>query len=461
MTSKPTNSHLRAVSKTADDEVDGPDDRQGFHLDLERYRIEAITVRFWLLGIVVAALLAGLVATLLSTSLYRANARIEVTQITADVTSVDSLQNDSRISALQYLNTQYELLASKFMAVRVSDAGNLARDEAFLDVSNLGQAQGVTERDIQNVLLAGISVTPVEQSSLVDIGFSSSSPEVSAKIANLWAQEFIKANYEKRFGANIEARDFLSKQIAELRERLSASEMELVRYANANEILVLEAAGDENGSETAAQTLIASDLAALNGALASAVTDRIAAEASVVSGDYSSQDPSSALKSELAKKEAELASLRSNFGPKFPPLLEKEAEVASLRSSLTLGSRAALRSAASRERELQRKLEQAKGRFLGQQELTIQYGILKREVDTNRQLYDALLQRFKELEASGAGQNNIELIDPADVPDGPYSPKLLQNMLIALAVGLAAAAGLVYLRVLLSQTVKDPQDVTR
>ena len=66
----------------------------------------------------------------------------------------------------------------------------------------------------------------------------------------------------------------------------------------------------------------------------------------------------------------------------------------------------------------------------------IQYGILKREVDTNRQLYEALLQRYKELEASGAGQNNIKLIDLAEVPDEPYAPSLIQNLLVALVGGL-------------------------
>jgi len=433
----------------------------GFHIDLERYWIEARGLRYWLAGIIAFALLIGLVVTLISTEMFRATARIEISQIAANVTDIDPLENDSRISELQYLNTQYELLESRFMATRVAEAGNLLRDELFLKTFKLSEHDKVTERDIQEALLDNISIEPIAQSSLVDIQFSSSSPTVSAKIANLWAEEFIAANYEKRFGANIEARDFLNKQIEELRERLSISEKELVDYANANEILVLENGDSNNGGEGAAQTLIATDLTALNEALAQAVADRITAQAGVVAGDFPSNDQRNQLRTELIKAEAELAALRANFGPGFPPLIEKEAQVKSLRASISDEARSALRSASLREAELRKKLEEAKSSFLGQQDLGIQYGILKREVDTNRTLYEALLQRFKELEASGAGQNNIKLIDTADVPTQPYAPSLVQNMLIALVAGLVLSASLVYLRVTLSQTLKDPQDVDR
>ncbi len=176
MNMNPDNTVLRTASINANQEATSPDDERGFHLDLERYWLEARAVRYWLLGIVALALLAGLVVTLLMTSLYRANARIEVSQVTVNVTAIDTMKNDSRASMLQYLNTQYELLASRFMAARVADAGNLLRDEAFIDAAGLDQSQGLTEADIQNALLAGITITPIEQSSLVDIGYSARRP---------------------------------------------------------------------------------------------------------------------------------------------------------------------------------------------------------------------------------------------------------------------------------------------
>ena len=242
-------------------------------LDFERYWHEALSLKYWLAGIVAIGLLLGVLVTLLATPLYQASARLEVSQITPDVTNLESLEVDSKISELQYLNTQYELLISRFMANRVIEAGNLTRNEEFLEIFGLEEGADL-EREIEEVLFDNVSIEPITQSSLVDVRFSSSGPEISAEIANLWVQEFVAANYEKRFGANIEARDFLQSQIAELRERLSDSERELVEYANANEILVLNAGG-ERGSEDAGQTLVGADLEALNMALAAAVADRV------------------------------------------------------------------------------------------------------------------------------------------------------------------------------------------
>ena len=380
-----------------------------FSSNLERYWHEALSLKYWLAGIIALGFLFGVLITLLATPLYQANARLEVSQVTADVTNLDALEVDSQVSELQYLNTQYELLVSRFMAKRVMEAGNLSRDQAFREAFGIEEGEAL-DRDIQRVLFENVSIQPILQSSLVDVTFSSPSPLVSAEITNLWVQEFVTANYEKRFGANIEARDFLQSQIAELRERLSDSERELVEYANANEILVLNAGG-ESGSESAGQTLVGADLQALNMALATAVADRVSAQAAVVGGNFPNSDPRNQLLTSLSEAEAELAILRANFGPEYPEVQEKQAEVNSLRSAISGGARGLLQSAQIREAELREQVEKVKQRFLSQQGQGISYGILKREVDTNREIYDALLQRFKELEASGAGQNNIQIID--------------------------------------------------
>ena len=122
-------------------------DGETFSLDLERYWHEAIGLKYWLAGIIALGLLFGVLVTLLATPLYQASARLEVSQVTADITNLDSLEVDSQVSELQYLNTQYELLVSKFMARRVIEAGNLSRDEAFRE------AFGFEEREVQDGII--------------------------------------------------------------------------------------------------------------------------------------------------------------------------------------------------------------------------------------------------------------------------------------------------------------------
>ncbi|MEM7677765.1 MAG: Wzz/FepE/Etk N-terminal domain-containing protein, partial [Myxococcota bacterium] len=107
------------------------------NLDLERYWLEARVLKFWIAGIIAAFLLLSLVVTLLMQPVYEAQSRIEVSQITANVTDIDPLDGGANVSENQYLNTQYELLESRFMAERVVEAGNLMRDEAFLDAFDL------------------------------------------------------------------------------------------------------------------------------------------------------------------------------------------------------------------------------------------------------------------------------------------------------------------------------------
>ena len=127
------------------DEVD--DGATSFALDLDRYWHEAISLKYWLIGIIASSALLGVLATLLATPLYLASARLEVSQVAADVTNLDGLESDGLVSELQYLNTQYELLVSQFMAKRVLEAGNLTRDEAFRGSFNIEEEQGL-EADI-------------------------------------------------------------------------------------------------------------------------------------------------------------------------------------------------------------------------------------------------------------------------------------------------------------------------
>ena len=100
-----------------------------------------------------------------------------------------------------------------------------------------------------------------------------------------------------------------------------------------------------------------------------------------------------------------------------------------------------------------------KSEFIEQQGQSIAYGILRREVDTNRELYDGLLQRFKELDAAGAGRNNMVLIDAAEVPSSPYSPSLPFNLLISTILGAFLVGLVVLVREQLDQSLQNTDDV--
>ena len=293
-------------------------EEEGFHFDLERFWRQALLLKFWILGIIAAGLFTGLLVTLLSTELYQATARIEISRTVDNITETTPLEAERRGGEIEFFNTQYELLQSRFIAERVADSGNLLRDKEFLAAFDLQDQGSVSAAAVEGILRSNVTVSPIPLSALVDVSFSSPSPTVSANIANLWAQEFLAANYDKRFGANIEARDFLEEQIAELRERLALSERELIDYATNNGIVILDAGTATEGTQTASQTLIGSELTALSDALAQATTQRIAAEAALRAGAPrigATTTGTTGLRAQLASSEAELAQLQSRFGP--------------------------------------------------------------------------------------------------------------------------------------------------
>ena len=175
-----------------------------------------------------------------------------------------------------------------------------------------------------------LTIAPITNSALVDIRFSSPSPEVSAMIANAWAEAYIAEDLDRRFGATRDARDLLEERLQQTRERLEAAERAVIAYASAQG-LVTVATQDEDGNSagTASQTLVASELAGFNEALQQATAERIAAEAALASRsgatsaseeDYGSGAAAS-LRSRRAELRVELAELRSRFAENYPPCL--------------------------------------------------------------------------------------------------------------------------------------------
>lgn len=439
----------------------------GLSANLARYWHEALNLKLWIAGILSLGVFWGMIATLVATEQFRATARIEIWFKVEDVTNANSRAFTSYLAESQYYNTQYELLRSPSIAQRVIDAGALVRNNQLIDAYGLSDLPQLDDGTLKAILLGGVSITPVPQSGLVDISYTSPDPETSAMVANLWAEEFLAANYNKLFGANVDAQSYLRGQISELRERLSESERELVSYANQHGIIIVEGAPSP-GSDAARETLIGTELAHLNASLANATADRIASESRLVAGarGAAARGAEDAVREQIAKARADLAQMQASFGPGYPAVLSKQAEIQAL--EVALADQAAIVSseaqaeydaALHQEQELRALMQSTKDEFLKTQDQSIQYGILSREVETNRQLYDALLQRLKSLEASGAGRNNMRLVEQANAPRRPISPSLQKNLLLGLLVGGVISAAFVWLRVALDQTVWDPADV--
>ncbi len=451
--------------------------------------------RWLLLGIVAVCLAIGLVLTLLTTPRYTASATLEIQRETANITNVEGVEPKSSAFDLEFYQTQYGLLKAESLAEKVVRTLKLQDDPVFFELYGAKtvadmlrernpQAMTPTAREDRvrhagKILLGSVAVVPTRQSRLVEVTFTSPDPAFAAKVTNAWTKAFIESNLERKFDATSYARTFLEDRLGQLRRQLEESERMLVGYATQRGIVsipssVASANGSTTEGTTAERPLVAENLAAINRELNEAIAARVAAESRLRSagGDTAEALQSSAIQS-LRQRRAELAAeyakLLAQFQPEYPAVQNAAAELKQIDQSIAreegrVGStiRSAYQAAVARENALQAQVNGLRSEVIGLRNRSIQYNIYQREVDTNRQLYEGLLQRYKEIGiTAGVGVNNVAVVDPAEVPQSPSSPNLMLNLLVALIAGMAigglAALGFDQI----DETISDPADVQR
>jgi polysaccharide biosynthesis transport protein len=443
--------------------------------------------RKWLiLAVVSAAVLAALVATLLMRPVYTASTRIEISREQKNVTNVAGVESEQVGRDLEFYQTQYSLLEARSLAERVMRRLRLERNDGFWDAHgvepdtigegvtaerrNAAAARDARQKAAIDLLLANVTISPIRGSSLVDLEYSSFSPEISAQVSNTWANEFIAQNVARKFDSTAEARRFLERRLAELRSRVEQSERDLVNYASDKNIVTIGTEGQPGSGQVRERTLAADSVEALNRALVQATADRIAAESRAGGriGTPSAGNPTlSALREQRDRAAAEHASLLVQFERGYPAARAVEQRVAELdraiareESRMRNAAQQEYQSALARERDLQARVQSLSGTLNEQRRASIQYNIFQREADTNRQLYDSLLQRYKEIGVAGVSANNIAVIDPAEPPVVPSSPNLVLNLLIAMLSGALAAVALVFILEQSDEGLRDPTRVS-
>lgn len=459
---------------------------------IEQYVQVALRRRWLILGITAVALLLGVVATLLMTPQYTATAKIEIQRSSAQVTEFEGVERDQAgVTDQEFYQTQYGLLQSRTLAERVANQLNLVNrpllfetygvqpeGPAFQEVGGRYPADGFATRQrlAGQILLQHVSIDPTRLSRLVDIKVTSPNPDFSAQVANAWAQNFIQTNLDRKVQATSYGREQLQRQLGEYKQRLDESQRQLVDYASREQIINLPAQATGDGSQTQERSIVADDLAALNTALVEATADRIQAQARAQSGGRAGASTEALtnpaineMRQRRALLESEYQQLLQRFEPGYPAAQALRAQIDQLdRSIRTEEGRvgqsvdAEYRAAVQREQALQSRVNGLKGDYLDLRRRLIQYNIFQQEVDTNRALYDGLLQRFKEIGiAGGVGVNNVSIVDPADVPQGPSSPSLILNVLLSILLGLGLGVIAALIMEQLNEAITDPGEVER
>jgi capsular exopolysaccharide synthesis family protein len=427
----------------------------------------------------------GLVGTLLMTPVYTASTTLQIDREAARVYSSEDVNpRESMIQGEEFFQTQYGLLRSRSLAERVIADLGLATSDEFLvamgtrpPAAGEGGAARLVQRRQQSVLAAvqnALVVTPTRGSRLVTVSFESPDRDLSARIANSFATNFIESNLDRKFQSSVYARDFLEERIAQTKTKLEEAERGLVAYATDQQIINVREANATPGAE--AQSLASTNLGTINAALATAIAARVSAEekwrqarrTAIMTLPEVLQNPAiQRLTEERARIGSEYQQKLSVFQADYPEMQqlksridELDRQIAELAGQVRASIQSQYLVALNQERSLQAQVDLLKGDVMDVRSRSIEYNILQREVDTSRTLYEGLLQRYKEVSVTGGiTANNISIIDQAKPPRSPSKPVLLLNLVLAALFGLGFGIVAAFVVEALDETLASPEDV--
>ena len=428
------------------------------------------------------------IASLRMTPVYEAAGTIAINK-------PDSTLNfkDSATFSLDYydpteLETEVKILQSDLLALQVIKELNLDRRPEFGGSkpqlpSSLDLAPDPLQGDSGRAssLLGGfkgslkVSLSP--NTRIVEIRYRSADKQMAANVVNTLMQTYVENNFKARFESTMQASDWLSKQLVDLQMKVETSQEMLVRYQKEHEILGM----DEK------QNIITNKLDELNKELTSAESERMDKEAvyqliqsgdpdavasgvaGIDGGGGSGSQSGSMLLESLNAKAADLriqaADLNTQFGPSYPKLLqinnqlkEIDVQIQGERKKIVSKVRGLYMASLQRENMLRDALEKQKQEANKLNESAIEYSLLKRDVETNRQLYEGLLEKLKEAGVSaGLKSNNFRIVDSARVPTGPIEPNVPRNLGFAFILGSMSGIGLAFLLEGLDNTVRTTE----
>ena len=413
------------------------------------------------------------IATVRMQPVYEATARVEIDRENNTMRFADSESDEMYADLEDYITTQSKILQSETLAMLTVKSMGLDQLPQFGGHPGKPARAAAPGSDVSlqrpaalGAFLGSLSIRRVPNSRLLDVTFASTDPSLAARIVNAHINNFIEQNFRSRFEAATQASNWLAGQLNEMKINVENAEDARLAYERENQIWTIDEKNDISSQK----------LADINKQLTDAQTDRINKEAVyqlVQAGNYDaiSAVRDSAVIQDILRQQSTLSAQYTDavnqYGPKFPKVVRLQAQLKDLdqliaREKTNIANQVEAEYHGSRQRELLLKqaLDQQKAETNQMAEKLVQYNILKREADTNKQLYDGMLQKLKEAGiTAGLRSSNIRVVDPALIPTGPSRPNKTRNIMLSILVGLIGGIGLALLREYMDNTVKTPDDI--
>jgi capsular exopolysaccharide synthesis family protein len=447
------------------------------------YRRILLKRKWWIIATLLIVFSLYTIKTLMMVPLYEATSKIA---IYPENSNVLGFKDGMEAGQADYdyelsLETQAAILRSDALAMNViqamrldanprfSGSGRIMPSNSAIPISNI-EADPAKIAGLLGTFRGGLNVQIIPNSRLVQINYTHPDPKLASEIANGLVRTFVEQNFKTKYESVTQTSEWLSKELLDLQMKVETSQEKLVRYQKDHSILGID---DK-------QNIVMAKLDELNKLLTAAQSERIEKEANykfATSGDpelfaKAAPNEQTNILARLQEKEADLsvqlAEARTIFGVGYPKvtelsnqLKEVKGEIAAQQKIIQEKLRNQYLGALQREKLLNVAFEQQKQEANKLNESAIEYSVLKRDADSNRQLYDDLLQKLKEAGVSaGLRSSEIRVVDVARTPTAPISPNVPRNLTLGFLLGLAGGIGLAFLVDALDRTVRTIDEVT-
>jgi succinoglycan biosynthesis transport protein ExoP len=473
-------------------------------VDLLEY-VRVVLKRKWVLVTFAAVLVVlAAVVSFTRTPLYRATATLLIDEPGSSLLNIQDVLNAGAYYRNDfmgtYFNTQLRLLTSRSLSERVAKKLNLGARPEFRAAAAPRRGLGGRIKDVASfrwlfgrgkdkgkdaapalsgpatasyafAIQGGLSIAPIPETRLVYVSYVSPHASLAADVVNALVEEFVSFSVETRYEATKQTSEFLTEQVALLREDLKRKEEDLQKYGQEKNLLYLS----DN------ESTVVNNFASVNTALTAAQIERYTKESAYLELKKLSVDalPESvnnptiqALRTTYSQVKSDYEEKGKIYRPDYPEMVQLKARLDATRNTLQEEIRKAVgtaeadyRAALKKESSLQGLLDEQRGDVTKMNKNAIFYHTLRTEVENMRTLLSTLVAKQNEIQVSsqlgGLRTSNIKVVDHALVPGGPFTPNIKRNLLMALMLGLFGGLGLVFLVEYLDNTVKGPEDVEK
>jgi polysaccharide biosynthesis transport protein len=424
------------------------------------------------------------------TPIFEARARLLIESDDPNIVAFTSVIDETESKA-DYYQTQYNILQSRALARLTIEELNLwssplldPGDDQWLGgfgnavAKRLGYTlpgetadETVVRSRMVDEFLSNLEISPIRNSRLVDVRYRLSDAILASRIANAIASNYIAQNLEYKFTASRDANDWLTERLAEEKKQVEAAETALQQYREQHDSISLE---DR-------QNIVVQRLSDLNSAVTRAKTERLQKEGLYRQLNASANDPAALntfpailastfiqqQKAELSALQRQQAQMADRLGDRHPEMVKVQSAIAHAQgqiqaevAKIVAAVKSEFEAARAQEEAMAGALATQKTEALAMNRAAINYSVLERDVESSKQIYNSLLQRAKETSVAGElKSSNIRIVDRAERPQRPVSPRVLFSLMLALVGGTVLACGTAFFFEYLDSRIKSPEEV--